>query len=107
MIKRMKKKLQEPITDPIDGAKGIPEWERAVGVLIIIAAFLIVIFLSGCSHVTGQSAGVTHGIAEDGMGYHAPHYTVETERVDVGIQHYRFNKRENLDFTEIDWNIKF
>ena len=65
----------------------------------------LLLILQGCA-VTGQSVGVTHGFAEDG-GYHAPHYTVETERVDVGIQHYRFNKRENWDFTEIDWTVKF
>lgn len=106
MIKRMKKHLSKPITDPLDGAKGIKYLDIYIG-WAVIAIVIAVAFLSGCSHVTGQSVGVTHGIADDGMGYHAPHYTVETERVDVGVQHYRFNKRENLDFTEIDWTVKF
>ena len=73
-----------------------------------IAGFItgLIIFGSGCS-VTGQSVGVTHGFAEDGNSYHAPHYTIETERVDVGVQHYRFNERTHQDFTEVDWTVKF
>ena len=98
-------KWNERTTDPLDGAKGIKYKEIYIA-WAIIAFCIIMAVLSGCA-VTGQSVGVTHGFAEDGNSYHAPHYTIETERVDVGVQHYRFNERTHQDFTEVDWTVKF
>ena len=67
----------------------------------------LLLILQGCS-VTGQSVGMSHGFSAEGDSqYHSPHYTVETEKVNVGVQYYRFNKREDLDFMEVDWDYKF
>ena len=75
---------------------------------MIRSLFIILsLAISGCA-ATGHSVGVTHGVSVDGDGqYHAPHYTRESEKLDVGVQYYHFTDREEVDFMEVDWNYKF
>jgi hypothetical protein len=96
----------ERTTDPLDGARGIKYKEIILGWAAIIAIGILAVLFSGCT-TTGQSAGITHGFADGGSRYHAPHYTHETERVDVGVQHYIFEDNSRGNFTEIDWTVKF
>lgn len=65
----------------------------------------VLFLLSGCT-ATGHSVGVSHGFGTDGNAiYHAPHFTRESEKVDVGVQYYHFTN--DKDFIEADWNYKF